>query len=422
MPGSTPRLPAARWLVVFVFCLPVAVTAADWREFRGSGAQGLAPGAKLPTTWAADKNVLWKTPLEGKGWSSPVLFEGKLYLTTALAKSEEPTSAQTLRALSVDAATGKLLWQTDLFEQPEGQKIHSKNSHASPSPITDGEHLWVHFGTHGTACLTLAGEVVWKTTEFKYAPVHGNGGSPVLVDGRLIFSCDGSDTQTVVAVDAKTGKTVWKTPRSVTPKKGFAFGTPLVIEVGGKTQVVAPGPDAVCAYDPADGHEIWKVRYPGGYSVVPRPVFGKGLVFVCTGYDAPRVLAIRPDGTGDITETHIAWELKKAAPLNPSPLLVGDELYLISDNGIATCLDAVSGKQHWQERIGGNFSSSPVFANGYVYLQNEAGGGIVLKAGTTFEEVSRNETGERTLASYAIDEAAGDLFLRTETGLMRIGE
>lgn len=422
MPGSTLRLPAAHWLVLFVACLPVAATAADWREFRGSGAQGLAPAAKLPTTWSADKNVLWKTPLEGKGWSSPALFEGKLYLTAAVAKSDEPTAAQTLRALSVDAGTGKLLWQTDLFEQPEGQKIHSKNSHASPSPITDGKHLWVHFGTHGTACLTLAGDVVWKTNEFKYAPVHGNGGSPVLVDGRLIFSCDGSDTQTVVAVDAKTGKTAWKTPRSVQPKKGFAFCTPLAIEVAGKTQIVLPGPDAVCAYDPADGRELWKVRYPGGYSVVPRPVFGKGLVFVCTGYDSPRVLAIRPDGAGDVTETHVAWELKKSAPLNPSPLLVGDELYLISDNGIATCLDAVSGKQHWQERIGGNFSSSPVFANGYVYLQNEAGAGIVLKAGTTFEEVSRNETGERTLASYAIDEAAGDLFLRTETGLMRIGE
>jgi outer membrane protein assembly factor BamB len=422
MHGLMRSVPHAVRILAATLLVSSTVPAADWREFRGNGAQGVAAGAKLPTTWSADKNVVWKTPLEGKGWSTPVLLEGKLYLTAAVGETEESSSAQTLRALSLDAASGKVLWQTDLFQQPAGEKIHSKNSHASPSPITDGQHLWVHFGTHGTACLALDGTVVWKTNEFKYAPVHGNGGSPVLVGDRLIFSCDGSDTQMVVAVDAKSGKTLWKTPRSVQPKKGFAFCTPLVIEVGGKTQVVAPGPDAVGAYDPADGREIWKARYPGGYSVVPRPVFGQGLVFVCTGYDSPRLIAIRPDGTGDVTESHIAWELKKGAPLNPSPLLVGSELYLISDNGIATCLEAATGKQHWQERIGGNFSSSPVFANGLVYLQSEAGTGIVFKAGTTFEEVARNETGERTLASYAIDEAAGDLFLRTETGLLRIGE
>lgn len=422
MPGLKRSVSKMVGIPAVIALMASAGIAADWREFRGSGGQGLAGSAKLPTVWSAEKNVLWKTPLDGKGWSSPILQEGKLFLTSAVGETAESNSAQTLRAVSIDAASGKVLWQTDLFQQPAGQKIHSKNSHASPTPITDGKHLWVHFGTHGTACLTLSGEVVWKTNEFKYVPVHGNGGSPVLVGDRLVFSCDGADSQQVVAVEAATGKTLWKTPRSVQPKKGFAFCTPLVITVSGKTQVVAPGPDAVCAYDPADGKELWKVRYPGGYSVVPRPVFGEGLLFVCTGYDAPRLLAIRVDGTGDVTETHIAWEMKKGAPLNPSPLLVGKELYVISDNGIATCLDAVTGTQHWQERIGGNFSASPVFANGLVYLQSEAGVGIVFKAGTTFEEVSRNETGERTLASYGIDEEAGDLFLRTETGLMRIGE
>jgi outer membrane protein assembly factor BamB len=399
-----------------------AVFAADWTEFRGPGGQGVAESAQLPVSWTNEKNVLWRTTLEGKGWSSPVLLKGRLYLTSAVGATEELMAAQTLRALALDATSGKVLWQTDLFQQPEGQKIHKKNSHASPTPVTDGEHLYVHFGTHGTACLTLDGAVVWKTQEIKYVPVHGNGGSPILVDDLLVFSCDGSDTQGVVAVDRKTGKVRWRTPRSVEPKKGFAFGTPLLIEVDGRRQIVSSGPDAVMAYDPATGNELWKVRYAGGYSVVPRPVFGAGLLFICTGYDAPRLLAIKPNGAGDVTETHIAWELKKSAPLNPSPLLVGQELYLISDNGIASCLDAATGTVHWQERIGGNFSASPQYAAGRVYLQSEEGVGVVLKAGTKFEELARNETGERTLASYALDVDAGDIFLRTDTALLRIGE
>lgn len=420
MPSMVSRgIRAAVWGVCLaVGC--VVVHAGDWREFRGPTGQGHSLAKGLPLTWSTTENVTWRVDVEGKGWASPVLLDGKLYLATAVPKSDEPTAAQTLRAVCLDAATGKQLWQRDLFEQPEGQKIHGKNSHASATPVTDGKRLWVHFGTQGTACLELDGTVVWTTRELKYVPVHGNGGSPVLVDDVLVVNCDGGDTQSVVALEQATGKIRWKTARSVTPKKGFAFCTPLLIEVNGGRQLVSAGPDAVCAYDPKTGTELWKARYAGGYSVVPRPVYGHGMVYLSTGYDSPRLLAIKVDGQGDVTDTHIAWELKKGAPLNPSPLLVGDEVYVVSDNGIATCLDARTGTQHWQERVGGNYSASPLFAEGRIYVQSEDGVTTVLRAGTKFEELGKSELGERTLASWAVDDTAAAIFLRTEKGLFRI--
>jgi outer membrane protein assembly factor BamB len=254
----------------------------------------------------------------------------------------------------------------------------------------------------------------------KYSPVHGNGGSPVLVGDSLVFSCDGADNPFVVALDRNTGKVRWKTERKVDVFKKFSFATPLVIEVKGKKQVVLPGSDVVCGYDPADGKEIWRVRYKG-YSVIPRPVYGHGLVFVCTGYDPPSsLLAIRPDGTGDVTETHVAWKLSKSVPQTPSPLLDGDELYIISDNGFATCLDAKTGKVHWSERLNDTFSASPVLADGRIYFQSEKGRTYVLQAGKTYKLLGRSDLGERTLASYGI--ADGALFLRTESSLYRIEE
>jgi outer membrane protein assembly factor BamB len=341
-------------------------------------------------------------------------------LTTAVPKEAGDSAPQSLRAICVDAATGEIVWNVETFQQPGGVKVHNKNSHASPTPITDGKRLFVHFGTHGTACLALAdGEILWRNQELKYAPLHGNGGSPVLVDNLLIVSCDGLDEQFVVALDKSTGKIRWRTPRDINPAKGFSFGTPLVIRIGDKQQIVSQGSDAVIAYDPQNGREIWKVRYPGGYSVVPRPVFGLNLLFVCTGYDSPTLLAIRPEGAaGDVTETHIAWSLKKAVPLNPSPLLVGDALYLISDKGIATCLEATTGKERWQQRIGGDFSASPIYADGKIYLESEEGMGIVLRPGPKYEELARNPLGERTLSSFAVGDGA--LFIRTERLLRRI--
>jgi glucose dehydrogenase len=325
-----------------------------------------------------------------------------------------------LDALAVDAQSGKLLWQQRLFLQvaATAPKIHNKNSHASPTPLVDDGRVYVHFGHQGTACLDVNGKVLWRNDTLRYPPVHGNGGSPVLVDGILIFSCDGGTSPFVVGLDAATGKQRWRYDRPAVAGKKFAFSTPAVIEVSGQKQVVSPGAGGVDALDPATGAPIWRVEYDSGYSVIPQPVFGHGLVFLSSGYDSPTVLAIRPDGRGDVTDTHVAWTLKKGAPHTPSPLLVGDELYLVADKGVATCVAARTGEQLWQERIGGNYSASPLWADGKIYIQSEEGPAIVLKPGTTFERLAETGFAERTLASYAVGDSS--LFIRTENHLYRV--
>src|SRR5262249_10226845 len=261
------------------------------------------------------------------------------------------------------------LWNEEVFVQPAGApQPHRKNSHASPTPLVAGDRLYVHFGHQGTACLDLNGKVLWRNVQ-RYSPVHGNGGTPVLGDGLLIFSCDGRDDPYVIALDAATGKEKWKTPRPGDAFKKFSFSTPLVIEVKGQKQVISPGSEQVNALDPKTGKILWTVK-TDGYSVIPRPVYGHGLVFVGTGYDSPTLIAIRPDGSGDVTKTHVAWRMKRGAPHTPSPLLVGDELYIVSDNGTATCLEAKTGEVVWSERLAGPHSASPLFAGGKIYFQD----------------------------------------------------
>jgi len=407
-------------LLVMVLVLAAAQAAAsEWPQFRGPDGEGHAKATNLPTRWSDTENVAWKQEIPGKGWSSPVVWNGTVYLTTAVPQDGEDESApQSLRALALDSRSGKILWNTEVFQQTTGTRVHKKNSHASPTPIVDGRRLFVHFGTHGTACLDLAGKVLWRNDDLKYAPVHGNGGSPILVGERLIFSCDGADVQFVTALDADTGKIIWRTARKVeeAPKK-FSFSTPLAIEVDGRTQVISPGSGAVISYDAEDGTEIWRVRYRG-YSVIPRPVYGHGMIFISTGYDSPTLMAIRVNGRGDVTDTHVAWTLSKAVPHSPSLLLIGSELYFVSDRGIASCLDARTGETHWQERIGGNFSASPLFADGRIYLQSEEGEGIVLNVGTKYEEIARNPLNERTLASYAV--LNGAFLIRGDKHLFRL--
>ena len=391
----------------------------NWPEFRGPTGQGIVRDGALPTVWSDTKNVVWKQPIPGLGWSSPIVFDGKIYLTTAV--PDEKSKDQSLRTLCLDAKTGNTIWDKEVFKQngKSAPKIHNKNSHASPTPLTDGQRIYVHFGHDGTAALEFTGKILWQQTTLRYRPVHGNGGMPVLVDDKLIFSCDGLDKQIVVALDKNSGKVLWQTKRESDAIKKFSFCTGLLITVKDQKQVVLPGAGAVCSYDPKTGKEIWRVNYGDGYSVVPRPVAGHGMVFLSSGFDTPKLYAIRTDGTGTVSETHVAWTLDKGAPLTPSPLLVGDELYVISDQGIASCLDAKTGKAHWQERVNGAYSASPLFADGKIYFQSEQGVGTVIKAGKTFEVISRNPMNEKTLASYAASDGA--LFLRTEKHLYRIG-
>ena len=389
--------------------------AADWPEFRGPTGQGHADG-EVPIEWGPDKNVAWKREMPGKGWSSPVVAGGRVYLTTAVPGPDD--NALSLRVLCLNAAGGSTVWDREVFHpaRDKSPRIHAKNSHASPTPVFHGGRVYAHFGHQGTVCLDSDGSVIWRSEELTYAPVHGNGGSPVVVDDLLVFSCDGGDRRFVAALELATGKVRWKTPRSWGVDRGFSFSTPLLMTAGGRRQVVSPGSGGVAAYDPATGKELWRVRYDG-YSVIPRPVFGHGLVFVCTGYNTPSLLAIRPDGSGDVTETHVAWSTRKNVPHTPSPLLVGDDLYLVSDAGTASCLDAKTGRVHWQQRLGGNFSASPLSASGRIYFQNEEGAATVARAGHAFEAVARNALRERTLASYAASEGA--LYLRTEKQLYR---
>lgn len=397
-----------------------SVSAGDWAEFRGPTGQGHATASKLPTQWSSSKNVAWKTSIAGLGWSSPIVVGDRIYLTTAVPTGDGEKKDQSLRTICLNAATGKSVWDKEIFLQDgkTAKPIHSKNSHASPTPISDGKHLFVHFGAQGTACLTLDGAAVWQNREFQYEMRHGNGGSPILVDNLLVFSCDGLDKMFVVVLDKSTGKVRWQTAREHKNGNKFSFGTPLLIEVNGEKQIVAPGTFHVAAYRPKDGSEVWRVDYGLGYSVIPRPVFGHGLIFLSSGYDTPVLMAIKPDGTGNVTETHVAWKTNKSAPHTPSPLLVGDQLYVVSDGGIATCFNAVSGEQIWQKRIGGNFSASPLFADGKIYLQSEQGDGIVLQPGSEYVELAKNEPAPCTFASYAV--ADGALLIRTETQLYRI--
>lgn len=408
-------------LSVIIYLSSQQLIAEEWLEFRGPTGQGHSTETALPTEWSPTEHVLWKTNIPGVGWSSPIVVGNKVYVTTAVSPESETSPDQSLRLVCLNLDSGDILWNKELFHQTKktAQRIHKKNSHASPTPISDGKVIYVHFGTHGTACLTLDGDVVWKTNELKYEMQHGNGGSPIIVDDKLVIICDGRASNFIVALDRNTGKIVWKTDRQVDGRKKFSFGTPLVITVNGKKQIVAPGTDVISGHSPEDGKEIWRLHYTG-YSVIPRPIFSHGLIFVTTSYDRPSLLAIRPDGKGDVTDTHLAWSNKSQIPHTPSLLVVGDELYCVSDKGIAQCFDAKTGELIWKERVGGNFSASPLYANGKIYFQNEGGETTIIAAGKTYQEIGRNDLKEPTLASYAV---AGDtLLIRTKTQLYRIGK
>ena len=384
----------------------------DWPAFRGPDGQGHSTEKNLPLEWSEARNVAWKTPLAGLGWSSPVVAGGKVWLTTAVEQR-----GISLRLMGFDVATGREVVNVEVFQIAASRGINPKNSWASPTPIVDGDRVYVHFGADGTASVTTAGVVVWKQ-RFEYESQHGAGGSPVVYGDLLIFSCDGSDAAFVVALDKQTGQVKWKTNRRLPADQ--AYTTPLVIRVGDRDQLVSVGAYRAVAYDPLNGKEIWRVSYADGFSNVPRPVFAHGLVYIATGFQQPSLLAVRPDGTGDVTKTHMAWKLSRGAPLTPSPIVVGDELYVVTDGGIATCLDARTGATIWQQRLGGTYSASPVFAGGGIYFPAEQGVTTVIAPGREFRRLATNRLDGGLLASMAV--SSGSLFLRTDNHLYRIME
>lgn len=392
----------------------VAAQTEDWPEFRGPTGQGHSVERGLPLQWSEAQNVMWKVPVPGRGWSSPVVAGNRVWMTTAVQNS----GALSLRALAFDVDTGREVLNAEAFRFRNRHILNPKNSHASPTPVVEGDRVYVHFGADGTAALDAAsGHIVWKA-QFPYESQHGNGGSPVLHKDLLIFSCDGNFEAFVVALDKRTGKVRWKTHRR--RPLAQAYTTPLVIRVGERDHIVSVGAFRAVAYDPDSGKEIWTVSYDDGFSNVPRPVYGHGLVYIATGFQEPSLLAVRADGTGDVTDTHIAWTMRRGAPFTPSPLLIGDELYVVNDLGIVMCLDARTGQLHWQQRIGGNHSASPISADGRIYFLSEEGVATVIALGKEFRKLATNELDGAALASMAV--SRGSIFIRTHGHLYRIAE
>ena len=395
--------------LVFLFLL-MLLSPDDWPQFRGPTGQGVSDELGLPLTWSETENIKWKVQVPGRGWSSPVVRGDRIWLTTAT------EDGKSLRAIGLDRNSGAIVHNVEVFRLKSPKQINSKNSFASPTPVLEDDRIYLHFGANGTACITQSGEIVWKTRLEYDNGQHGSGGSPVLFEDLLIVSCDGQDVQYVVALDKLTGKVRWKKMR-----EGYqAYTTPLVIHLPTGDQVISPGAFRAISYDPRTGKEIWSVKYGEGFSNVPRPVFGNGLVFICTGFQQPSMLAVRLDGKGDITKSHVTWTLNKGVPLTPSPLLVGNELYMITDNGIATCVDSVTGKEYWRVRLGGNHSASPIFADGKIYFLSEEGESVVIVPGQQFKAIAKNQIDGHTLASIAV--SGGSMFIRSETHLYRISK
>ena len=407
-----------RFLTLALFAT-AGLAAEDWPQFRGPTGQGHSTETGLPVEWSEARNVAWKVPVPGTGWSSPVVADGAVWLTTAIEIPGRNRSARSLRLIAFDAASGRERLNVEVFAVNSPEALHQKNSHASPTPIVTGDRVYVHFGAEGTAAFSTKGEVLWKT-RLRYQSQHGNGGSPVLYRDLLIINCDGNGgagDAYVVALDVNTGRQRWKTTRREPADQAYA--TPLVISVNGVDQLVSPGAYRAAAYNPLNGDEIWRVAYDDGFSNVPRPVFGHGLVYIATGFNQPTLIAVRADGRGDVTRSHLAWTLTRGAPFTPSPLLVGDDLYVVNDSGILTLVEARTGKPIWQQRLGGNYSASPVFADGRVYFQSEEGVTTVIAPGREFKRLATNTLDGGMLATMAV--ASGSIFIRTDSRLYRIG-
>ena len=414
-------------------------TQADWKQWRGPTGQGHAD-AKLPTTWSETENVTWRTPIPGKGWSSPVIEGNQIWLTTAFETSASEAEAKErlknntgsvpvhvlskvrLHAICVDKRTGKLVHNIEVITKEDPQWVHKLNSYASPTPIIENEKIYCHFGAYGTTCVDAkTGKVIWKNQRIQVMHENGPGSTPVLFEDALIFHMDGSDKQFVVALDKKTGKEKWRSIRSGTmhenPQLKKSYGTPIIEKIEGTSTLLSPGSNWLYAYDPTSGKELWKVEYGGlGFSLVPRPVTGHGMIFMSTGFMRAKFLAIRYKKTA---KPGIVWSYSRGVPTQPSPLLVGDEIYFVTESGgLVSCLVAHSGEKLWIERIGGNYSASPTFANGKIYFHSREGETTVLQAGKEFKVLAKNKLDGQHMASASVDGDA--LILRTDKAVYRI--
>lgn len=414
---------------VFMACVLAGYTARaeeNWPQFRGPKGDGRSDAKGLPLSWSETENVKWKTPIHGKAWSSPVIWGGQVWMTTA------PEEGTRLYAVCVDKETGKVMRDVKLFDVVLPQYVHPFNSYASPTPVVEEGRVYVTFGAPGTACLdTQNGKVLWQRRDFKCNHFRGAGSSPILHGNLLIMNFDGSDHQFVVALDKDTGKTVWETKRSVDfqdlgpdgqpqAEGDFrkAFATPHVAKLDGQDVLLSSGAKAHYAYEPLTGKELWRVEERGQHSAATRPVVGHGLIFIPTGFSKGQLLAVKPGGSGVVTDTHVAWRAKRSVPNKPSLVLAGDLLFMVEDGGFASCLDAKTGKEIWQERIGGAYSAAPVLAEGRVYAFSEAGKAVVFAAEREYRKLAENKLEDGFMASPAVSGKA--LFVRSRKALYRI--
>lgn len=410
---------AAPMLVGFMTLTIGPVLGADrWPQFRGEHADGLAFNANLPTKWSATEHIAWKAAIHGKGWSSPVVDGEQVWLTTA---SEDGLK---MYAICVDARTGAIIHDKLVFENEEVQPdFHVTNTYASPTPVLDDAFVYVSFGAYGTACLNrTSAEVVWQRRDLPCNHYRGAGSSPILVDDLLIFHMDGFDYQYAVGLDRTTGHTVWKADRNIdygTDNGDLykAFSTPIVIMVGGRQQLISPASMACLALDPQTGREIWRVRY-AEHSTTVCPVFDGERIYLSTGFGKAKMMSVRVDGMGDVTDTHVDWVQFKGIGSKPSPVLVDGRLFDVTDDGILGRIDLSNGDIVWKTRLGGKFSASLVASRDRLIAFDHDGKGYVFTVADEPQLLSENQLPDGCNASPAI---VGDsLIVRTTTHLYRI--
>lgn len=400
-------------VVVAMLLGNIARAEENWPQFRGPTANAHASSQNLPLEWSEEKNITWKTAIHDRGWSSPVVFDGQIWLTTA------KPDGKSMYAICVDKASGKILHDIHLWDVEKPSEIHATNSYASPTPVIEKGRVYVNFGSYGTAAIdTASGKVLWTRRDFPCEHWRGPGSSPILHENKLIMHFDGYDHQYIVAVDKATGETIWKVDRDVeygTDNGDVmkAFCTPLIIEVGGQKQIISSTSKATLAYD-LTGKEIWRVTY-SSFSSTGMPLWGNGLVYLNTGFGKADLMAVKPEGTGDITGTNVVWKVTKGIGSKPSQLLVGDLIFNVHDAGVANCLDANTGEQVWTTRLGGTFSSSLLYGNGRVYFCAEDGKCTVVAADRELKILAENKLDDGFMATPAV---SGDsLLLRTKTHL-----
>jgi outer membrane protein assembly factor BamB len=411
------RVPTLMILVVLVLR---AEAQDNWPQFRGPRGDGRAEAVGLPAKWSESENIKWKTPIHDRGWSSPVIWGNQIWLTTAREDGKE------MFAVCVDKNSGKVVHDIKLWDVPNPSLLgNALNGYASCTPAIEEGRVYVHFGSYGTACLeTGGGKVLWQRRDLPCEHFRGPGSSPILFENLLIFHMDGYDHQYVVALDKQTGQTAWKTDRNIEYgtdngdlMKGFY--TPIVIEAAGKTQLISPSSKACISYDPRSGREFWRVRYTS-HSGAGMPIFAHGLIYINTGFGKADLLAVRPDGEGDVTTSHILWTAKKTIGSKPSQVLVGNLIFNVHDTGVASCIDALSGEELWTKRLSGEFSASPLYADGKIYYCGQDGITTVVKADREYVELTKNKLDDGFMASPAVTGKA--LILRTRSALYRVEE